>query len=85
MVCNDGAGAELRRRTVTACTDCRLCYIQRHSMNDLKMKYPELALRLKRCTRIEEKVNRKGRRFQEALEMAGQEVGVLRTTYRRLI
>jgi len=54
-------------------------------MNDLKMKYPELALRLKRCTRIEEKVNRKGRRFQEALEMAGQEVGVLRTTYRRLI
>jgi hypothetical protein len=36
-------------------------------MEEMKARYPALALRLKRCTRVEEKVNKKGKSFKEAM------------------
>jgi hypothetical protein len=42
-------------------------FIQRVNKEDMKARYPALALRLKRCTRVEEKVNKKGKSFKEAM------------------
>lgn len=69
---DSSAEAEVRRRTVTAMTDCKLCFITRDALEPLKLKYPELALKLKRCARFNRKqaVNKKGRKFKEALHEA---------------
>ena len=64
-------GAEVRERTVTAMTDCRLIYIERVDMERLKRRYPELALRLKQCARVGRRVNKKSKRFKAAVSMGG--------------
>jgi CRP-like cAMP-binding protein len=67
--------AERRRRTVTAMTACKLCFITQDAMQKIMPKYPELALRLKRCARFSKRqINRKGKRFK----LAQEEAGVLR-------
>lgn len=67
--------AERRRRTVTAMTACKLCFITQDAMHKIMPKYPELALRLKRCARFSKRqINRKGKRFK----LAQEEAGVLR-------
>jgi CRP-like cAMP-binding protein len=67
--------AERRRRTVTAMTACKLCFITQDAMQNIMPKYPELALRLKRCARFSKRqINRKGKRFK----LAQEEAGVLR-------
>ena len=64
--------AERRRRTVTAMTACKLCFITQDAMQKIMPKYPELALRLKRCARFSKRqINRKGKRFKLAQEEAG--------------
>lgn len=67
--------AERRRRTVTAMTACKLCFITQDALHKITPKYPELALRLKRCARFSKRqVNKKGKRFK----LAQEEAGVLR-------
>jgi CRP-like cAMP-binding protein len=66
-VLDHSSSGELRRRTVTAMTDCKLCFLNKHAIKELGSSHPELALRLRRCTRTEAKVNKKGRRYQEAM------------------
>ena len=61
---------EIRRRTVTAMVDCKLCYLHKDDMKTMCERYPELALRLKRCARTETKVNKKGRKFIAAMAEA---------------
>ena len=64
--------AERRRRTVTAMTACKLCFITQDALEKIMPKYPELALRLKRCARFSKRqINRKGKRFKLAQEEAG--------------
>jgi len=64
--------AEERRRTVTAVTDSKLCFITKEALEQIKPKYPELALKLKRCARFDKRrqVNKKGKRFKMALHEA---------------
>ena len=64
--------AEQRRRTVAAMTDCKLCFITRDAIAPIARKYPELAIKLKRCGRFNKRqaVNRKGKRFKMALAEA---------------
>ena len=64
--------AEVRRRTVQAMVDSKLCYIHKDKMHTVADRYPELALRLKRCARTEIKVNKKGRKFMAAMQEAKQ-------------
>ena len=67
----DGASyAEVRRRTVTAMVECKLCYLHKDEMKEMRERYPELALRLRRCARTETKVNKKGRKFIAAMAAA---------------
>ena len=49
---------EVRRRTVQAVVDSKLCYIHKDRIRMLAERYPELALRLKRCARTDLKVRR---------------------------
>eukprot|EP01046_Picozoa_sp_COSAG06_P035882 COSAG06_NODE_3904_length_4788_cov_6.258691_2_plen_230_part_00 len=44
--------------------DCKLCYIHKDALATIAEKYPELALRLKRCSRTSEKVNKKGKKVR---------------------
>eukprot|EP01043_Picozoa_sp_COSAG02_P024418 COSAG02_NODE_1333_length_13206_cov_221.257801_10_plen_262_part_00 len=62
-ILDDASHAEIRRRTVTAMVECKLCYLHKDEMKSMCERYPELALRLKRCARTETKVNKKGRKF----------------------
>jgi signal-transduction protein with cAMP-binding, CBS, and nucleotidyltransferase domain len=63
--------AERRRRTVTAMIECKLCFITKESLNKIMPQYPELALKLKRCSRFNKnQVNKKGKRFKAALREA---------------
>ncbi len=63
--------AERRRRTVTAMIECKLCFIARDSLYKILPKYPELALKLKRCSRFNKnQVNKKGKKFKMALREA---------------
>ena len=43
---DDAAAAEVRERTVTAVTDCRLVYLEKDALEKLKQRYPELQLRV---------------------------------------
>ncbi len=71
-ILDDASHAEIRRRTVTAMVECKLCYLHKDDMKSMCERYPELALRLKRCARTETKVNKKGRKFIAAMaEAAG--------------
>ena len=65
---DEAAGAEVRRRTVTAMIDSKLCFIHKDALKGLADRYPELALRIKRLARAEAKVNKKGKKFHEAME-----------------
>lgn len=69
-ILDDASYAEVRRRTVTAMVDCKLCYLHKDGMLSMRERYPELALRLKRCARTETKVNKKGRKFIAAMAAA---------------
>ena len=62
-ILDDASQAEIRRRTVTAMVECKLCYLHKDEMKSMCERYPELALRLKRCARTETKVNKKGRKY----------------------
>ena len=75
-ILDEGAHAEVRRRTVTAMVDCKLCYLHKDEMKTMCDRYPELALRLKRCSRTETKVNKKGRKFLQAMNEASGGVRV---------
>lgn len=71
-ILDNTSAAEIRRRTVTAVTDCKLCFISKKNMVSLKEIYPELALRLMRCTRTEKgRVNKKSKKYRAALGAAG--------------
>ena len=67
VILESDAAAEVRRRTVTAVVDCRLAYISKDAVNDLGAAYPELALKLAQCGRIDTKVNRKGRKYLQTM------------------
>jgi CRP-like cAMP-binding protein len=69
-ILDDASHAEIRRRTVTAMVDCKLCYLHKDEMKSMCERYPELALRLKRCARTEVKVNKKSRKFMAAMAEA---------------
>ena len=69
-ILDDASYAEIRRRTVIAMVDCKLCYLHKDEMKSMCERYPELALRLKRCARTEVKVNKKGRKFMAAMAEA---------------
>lgn len=69
-ILDDASYAEIRRRTVTAMVDCKLCYLHKDEMKNMCKRYPELALRLKRCARTEVKVNKKSRKFIAAMAEA---------------
>ena len=45
----------VRTRTVTAVTECELCYLTRQSVMNLSVEYPELRARLQRFTRPKRK------------------------------
>ena len=64
-VLDSSSGAEIRRRTVQAMVDCKLCYIHKDNLAEVAALYPELALRLKRCSRTEVKINKKGKKAGE--------------------
>lgn len=59
---DSSAAAEVRRRTVTAMVDSKLCYIHKDNVLRIAEKYPELVLRLKRCCYAGERVNKKGKK-----------------------
>jgi CRP-like cAMP-binding protein len=69
-ILDQAASAEVRRRTVTAMVDSKLCFIHKDAVKGLAARYPELALRLKRMARGEAKSKKKGRKLQEALDKA---------------
>jgi hypothetical protein len=96
--------AQLRQRTVTAVTDCKLVWIgqvgaksqgpcvlcaidpavstspvpvgAQDSIEDLKTRYAELALRLRQCSRGADKPNRKGRGFKDTMNYVSKLVSV---------
>ena len=69
------SAAERRLRTVTAMTACKLCFITQDAIHKILPRYPELALRLKRCARFSKRqINKKGKKFK----LAQEEAGVLR-------
>lgn len=67
---DDAAAAELRERTVTAVTDCRLVYLEKDALEKLKQRYPELQLRVRQCARVGRHVNKKGRKFKDAVKLS---------------
>ena len=67
---DDASAAEVRERTVTAVTDCRLVYLEKDDLEKLKKRYPELQLRVKQCARVGRHVNKKGRKFKEAVKVS---------------
>lgn len=69
-ILDDSAQAEVRRRTVTAMVDCKLGFIHKDAVHKIADKYPELALRLKRCSRTEVRVNKKSKKFVETMAAA---------------
>jgi hypothetical protein len=125
-ILDSSSGGEVRRRTVTAMTDCKLCFLSKNEVHSCASSYPELvswlpsvgshahmahtmacrdgyilaastgaagparacvqclhacihhvpvcygpqALRLRRCMRTEAKVNKKGRKYKEAMRGA---------------
>jgi CRP-like cAMP-binding protein len=69
-VLDETAHSEVRRRTVTAMVDSKLCFIHKDALKRVAARYPELALRMKRLGRAEAKVNKKGRKFHAALTEA---------------
>ena len=44
---------------MTAMVDSKLCFIHKDAVKKLADRYPELALRIKRCSRAETKVHNK--------------------------
>lgn len=72
-ILEDSAHAEVRRRTVVAVTSCKLCYIRSDKLQLLLQQYPELAMRLKRCSVNSGKT--KGKSFDEA-KMHANNAGV---------
>lgn len=66
---DDAASAEVRERSVTAVTDSRLIFIEKEDIDRLKRRYPELQLRMKQCARVGRQMNKKGRRFKEAISL----------------
>ena len=52
--------------------DSKLCFIHKDALKGLADRYPELALRIKRLARAEAKVNKKGRKFHEAMDEASK-------------
>jgi hypothetical protein len=55
---------------VRAMVDSKLGYIHKDALKVIAEKYPELALRLKRCSRTQIRVNKKSKKFVEAMEAA---------------
>ena len=49
-ILEDSPHAEVRRRTVTAVTACKLCFIHADKINLVRRQYPELGVRLARCS-----------------------------------
>jgi CRP-like cAMP-binding protein len=66
---DDAPIAEVRERTVTAMTDSRLIYIEKEDIERLKVRYPELQLRMKQCAKVGRQVNKKGKVFKEAAKI----------------
>ena len=67
-ILDDSTGSEVRARTITAMTDSKLCYLTSKDLAELRGKYPELELRLKRFSKIgaNRKTKAKGLKLQEA-------------------
>lgn len=63
-------GSEVRTRTITAMTDSKLCFVTAADIADLRERYPELALRIKRISKAGKKMGTKqktkGLKLQEA-------------------
>eukprot|EP01051_Picozoa_sp_SAG22_P004230 SAG22_NODE_221_length_14781_cov_82.531490_15_plen_192_part_00 len=70
MPCATGSRRLLFVLTAADHTTTRCSYIHKESLVKVADRYPELSLRLKRCARTEVKVNKKGRRFMEAMQEA---------------
>ena len=51
-ILDDTTGSDIRARTITAMTDSRLCFIHADSINQLRNRYPELALRIMRFAKV---------------------------------
>lgn len=68
-ILEDTAHAEIRRRTVTAVTTCRLCFLHAEKVNQVKSKYPELGMRLLRC-RVRNR-NKKGGKLADIASHSG--------------
>ena len=66
---DNAPNAEVRERTVIAMTDSRLIYIEKEDIERIKIRYPELQLRMKQCAKVGRHVNKKGKKFKEAAEL----------------
>lgn len=53
---DNGEGSEIRSRTVKAMVECELCYLRRDDLNALRLECPELTMKLRRFSRMGERV-----------------------------
>jgi len=68
-ILDESTGSEIRARTITAMTDSKLCFITAEDIKELRERYPELALRMKRFSKVGKKksgTKSKGLKLQEA-------------------
>ena len=71
-ILDDSTGSEVRTRTITAMTDSKLCFVTSDDIKELRERYPELALRMKRFAKVGRRqkgaggIKKKGLKLQEA-------------------
>ena len=53
---DDGEGSEIRSRTVRAVVESELCFLRRDDLNALRRECPELMMKLRRFSRMGERV-----------------------------
>jgi CRP-like cAMP-binding protein len=53
---DNGEGSEIRSRTVRAVVECELCFLRRDDINTLRRECPELMMKLRRFSRMGERV-----------------------------
>ena len=75
---DDSEDSELRQRTVTTMTESKLCFITKENITQLRSRYPELDLRLRRFSRRQnaerngKQMVAKGKKMQEASALKQQ-------------
>ena len=68
-ILDTSTGSQVRTRTITAMTDSKLCFVHSHQIQELRERYPELALRMKRFAKVGKAApgrKKKGLKLQEA-------------------